>query len=84
VVGDASLEEELSRLDDGQRAWVEEQLALRARAACLAARLGLDADDVFHTLRHLKRSPRERLLVGLRQGRLLSAAKVLGALRDEE
>lgn len=75
MVRDPALQEELSRLDEEQRRWVEEQLALRVRAERLAARLGLDADDVIHTLRHLKRSPRERLLIGLRHGRLLGAAQ---------
>jgi hypothetical protein len=73
---DPALEEELSRLDEGQRGWVEEQLALRARAERLGRQLELDTDDVFHILRHLKRSPRERLLVGLRHGRLHGAAKL--------
>jgi hypothetical protein len=72
---DPALEEELSNLDQEQRNWVEEQLALRARAERLAQRLGLDPDDVFHILRHLKRSPRERLLLGLRHGRFFGTAQ---------
>lgn len=72
---DPALQEELSHLDAEQRRWVEEQLALRARAERIARACGLDANDVFHTLRHLKRSPRERLTLGLRHGRLLGAAQ---------
>ena len=73
---DPALEEELSRLDTDQRAWAEEQIALRVRAERLAAQLAFDADEVFHILRHLKHSPCEQLLVGLRHGRLLGAAQL--------
>ncbi|MBK7399501.1 MAG: hypothetical protein IPJ34_25385 [Myxococcales bacterium] len=69
-----SLEQELSQLSASERAWAERQLALRAEAAELATRLQLDAGDVFHILRHLERSPAERLAIGLRHGRLLDAA----------
>lgn len=65
-----ALHDELSALSPAQRAWAEEQLALRARAARVAARLDLDADDVFHMLRHLARTPAERLRLGLLHGRL--------------
>jgi hypothetical protein len=50
---DPALEQELSNLNEGQRQWVEEQLALRAKAERLAQRLDLDPNDVFHILRHL-------------------------------
>lgn len=73
---DPALEEELSRLDAEQRAWAEDQLARRAHAARLADELGLDPDDVFHILRHLERSPSERLSIGLRHGRLLGASEL--------
>ena len=69
------LEHELSGLDPQQRAWAEAQLELRARAVRLAERLSLDADEVFHILRHLQRTPRECLHDGLRHGRLLDAAQ---------
>jgi hypothetical protein len=72
---DPELERELSQLDQTQRAWVEEQLMLRAKAEELALELRRDPDDVFHILRHLRRSPAERLLLGLRHGRLFGAAE---------
>jgi hypothetical protein len=70
VTPDPALEAELARLDADQRVWVERQLELRERAAELSRQLDLDADDVFHILRHLARSPAERLQLGLRHGRL--------------
>lgn len=51
----------------------EDLIELRARAERLAARLALDPDDVFVILRHLRRSPRERLSIGLRHGLLATA-----------
>jgi hypothetical protein len=65
-----SLEEELAQLTPEQRAWVEADLALRAKAHDLAARLGLDEGDVYHQLKQLRRSPSERLRMGLGHGRL--------------
>jgi hypothetical protein len=65
-----ALEQELSQLTPEQRAWVENDFALRARAGALAARLGLDPGDVYHQLKQLKRSPSERLRLGLQHGRL--------------
>ncbi len=69
-----SLEHELSQLSAVDRAAVERELALRDEAEQLAASLHLDAEDVRHILRHLQRSPAERLAIGLRHGRLLDAA----------
>ena len=66
------LEEELALLAPEERAWVEADLSLRRRAAQLAERLGLDASDVYHQLKHLARSPSERLRLGLAHGRLRS------------
>ena len=65
-----SLEEELAQLTCEERAWVEADLALRARAEALSARLGLDQGDVYHQLKQLMRSPSERLRLGLSHGRL--------------
>ncbi len=53
-----------------QRAWVEADDRLRARAAALATRYGRDADDLYRTLKHLARTPGERLGIGLRHARL--------------
>src|SRR5690606_16278202 len=64
------LAEELAQLPPEQRAWVEADLALRTRARDLAARLGLDEGDVYHQLKQLRRSPSERLRMGLGHGRL--------------
>jgi len=74
VDDDRALEEELAALAPEHRALALQQIALRARAARLAARLGLDAGDVFHMLRHLARSPAERLSLGLLHGRLARPA----------
>lgn len=64
------LADELAALEAHERAWAEDQLALRARAQRLAEKLGLDPDEVFVILRQLRRSPAERLKIGLRHGRL--------------
>jgi hypothetical protein len=70
---DPDLAAELERLSPAERAWAEDQLALRTTAQELATRLGLDPDEVFVILRQLRRSPSERLLIGLRHGRFTSA-----------
>jgi hypothetical protein len=64
------LAEELARLRDEARAWVERDIALRARAAELASRLDLDPSDVYHQLKQFARTPSERLRIGLAHGRL--------------
>jgi len=53
-----------------ERAWVARDLALRAQATELATELGRDPHDVYKTLRHLAKTPSERLALGLRHGRL--------------
>jgi hypothetical protein len=60
---------EIEALSDDQRRWLEEDLGLRATAARLAAELGLDPSDVYHQLKQLRRSPTERLRLGLNHGR---------------
>lgn len=72
-MSDPDLTAELAGLGQQERAAAEELIELRARAERLAARLALDPDDVFVILRHLRRSPRERLSIGLRHGLLASA-----------
>lgn len=57
-------------LTDEERAWIARDLALREDAAALAADLGRDPEDIYKTLRHLARTPAERLAIGLRHGRL--------------
>jgi hypothetical protein len=63
-----SLAEELAVLSPDERAWVERELTLRARARELAVRLELDVTDVHHQLKQLQRSPAERLKRGLALG----------------
>ena len=53
-----------------ERAWVERDNSLRARARALAARWGRDEEDVYRAMRQLARTPEERLRLGLRHGRL--------------
>ncbi len=53
-----------------ERAWIERDDALRRRAQELAVKLGRDADDLYRALRQLRRTPTERLALGLRHGRL--------------
>jgi hypothetical protein len=65
-----TLTEELAALDPARRAQAEALLLLRQRAAALAVELAVDADDVFHQLQQLARTPSERLQMGLRHGRL--------------
>lgn len=65
-----TLEAELEQLSPEQRAWALADLALRAEARKLAVTLGLDEGDVYHQLKHLRRTPSERLRLGLAHGRL--------------
>ncbi len=60
---------EVAGLDDEQRRWLEADLELRRRASRLAAELGRDESDIYHQLKHLRRSPLERLRLGLTLGR---------------
>lgn len=52
------------------RAWIEADERMIARAAALAVKLGRDRDDLYRTLKHLARTPAERLRIGLLHGRL--------------
>lgn len=65
-----TLEEELAQLSPAQQAWARADLAMRAQARELAARLQLDEGDVYHQLKQLRRGPSERLRLGLAHGRL--------------
>lgn len=60
---------EIEELTAGQRQWLEDDLQLRRRAARLADELLLDESDVYHQLKQLRRSPTERLQLGLGHGR---------------
>jgi hypothetical protein len=53
-----------------ERAWIEKDDRLRARAADIAVRHGRDPEDIYHTLIQLQRTPGERLARGLRHARL--------------
>ncbi len=53
-----------------ERAWLERDERLRRRAVELAGELGRDVEDMYRALRHLRRTPGERLELGLRHGRL--------------
>ncbi len=59
-----------SDLSPEEQAWLEEDERLRRRAHVLALRFGRDAEDLYRTIRHLNRSPEERLALGLRHARL--------------
>jgi hypothetical protein len=61
---------ELADLVPADREWVEHDLTLRAKAAALAAATGRDVEDLYRTLKHLERTPAERLALGLRHARL--------------
>lgn len=61
--------EEIEGLTPEQRQWLEDDLLLRRRAARLAEELLLDESDVYHQLKQLRRSPTERLRIGLGHGR---------------
>ncbi|MDQ3033118.1 MAG: hypothetical protein M3Y87_11920 [Myxococcota bacterium] len=67
---DPELVAELDRLSPSERQMAEEELALRARAAGIAADLALDPRDVYHVLRCIQRTPSERLRRGLAHGRI--------------
>ena len=60
---------EIEGLTPEQRQWLEDDLQLRRRAARLADELLLDESDVYHQLKQLRRSPAERLRLGLGHGR---------------
>ncbi|HEY0477774.1 MAG TPA: hypothetical protein VGD37_09630 [Kofleriaceae bacterium] len=60
--------EEIEGLTPEQRQWLEDDLLLRRRAARLAEELFLDESDVYHQLKQLRRSPTERLRLGLNHG----------------
>lgn len=57
-------------ISPADRAWIENDEALRRLAGDLALRGGRDADDLYHALVQLQRSPAERLERGLRHARL--------------
>jgi len=57
-------------VNQSEREWIEHDDALRARARELARMTGRDEDDLYRTLRHLERTPSERLELGLRHARL--------------
>jgi hypothetical protein len=61
--------EEIEQLTPAQRQWLEEDLRLRRRAASLSRELLEDEGDVYHQLKQLRRSPTERLRLGLNHGR---------------
>lgn len=52
-----------------QAVLVQAELALRDQARGLALRLHLDESDVLHQLKQLRRTPMERLKMGLAHGR---------------
>ena len=58
------------QLTDEDQAWLAHDDELRRRASVLALELGRNAEDLYKTLRHLERTPSERLALGLRHGRL--------------
>lgn len=60
----------LAGLEDKQRAWVLDDLRLRAVAAAFAARHNRDEKGIYRTLQNLRRSPEQRLALGLRHARL--------------
>jgi hypothetical protein len=60
---------EIEELTPEQLQWLEQDLSLRQQAAALARELGRDESDVYHQLKQLRRSPRERLRIGLEHGR---------------
>jgi hypothetical protein len=63
------LEAELAQLSPEHRKEAERLLALHARAAVIAERLGVDPSDVFHQLQQVARTPEQRLKMGLAHGR---------------
>jgi len=61
---------ELVDLSPEERVWLEDELALRRTASRLAVELGHDESDVLHQLKHFRRTPSQRLRLGLSHGRL--------------
>lgn len=66
---DPLLAAEVATLTTEQRRWLVDDQAIRERAAQLAAELALDESEIYHQLKHLRRSPIERLRLGLAHGR---------------
>ncbi len=62
-----SAEEQLS---PEEHAWLSADQRLRDEARALADKLGRDPDDIYRALRQLRRTPAERLRLGLRHARL--------------
>ena len=60
--------DEIEALTPEQRHWLEDDLLLRRRAARLARELLEDESDVYHQLKQFRRSPTERLRLGLEHG----------------
>ena len=69
AANDPVFAQEIEALTLEQRQWLEDDLALRRRAAQLAQQLSVDESDVYHQLKQLRRSPTERLRLGLAHGR---------------
>jgi hypothetical protein len=66
----------LADLTEAERAWALHSEQLWAQAHRIAdAQPGIDAGDVYHTLRCLELSPSERLARGLSRGRLRTYAR---------
>ena len=57
-------------MNEAERAWIEHDDALRARAREIAASTGRDPEDIYKTLKQLERTPTARLELGLRHARL--------------
>lgn len=66
----------LADLTEAERAWALHSERLWAEAHRIAeAHPGIDAGDIYHTLRCLELSPSERLARGLSRGRLCARAR---------
>ena len=50
--------------------WVLEDNELRARARAFARKHGRDEEGIYRTMKNLRRTPAERLRIGLLHGRL--------------
>jgi hypothetical protein len=73
---DIDTDQNLADLTETERAWVLHSEQLWAQAHRIAeAQPGIDAGDVYHTLRCLELSPSERLARGLSRGRLCARAR---------
>ncbi|HEY3665171.1 MAG TPA: hypothetical protein VGL19_04185 [Polyangiaceae bacterium] len=70
------MDQHLADLTEAQRAWALHSEELWAQAHRIAkSQPGIDAGDVYHTLRCLELSPSERLARGLSRGRLCVNAR---------